>query len=237
MYNFIAVAVDVVFKQVLYLYSNDISYIDEDAFTNTSALEKLNLGQNQLTSLPPILDLADTLQYLDVTYNAIQIIPDAYFNSCFKMETLRIGSNKLTVINRNKLAGLESIRDLYFENNKIGDIAGDFIWDHPTLSSLYLSDNILTQIPSLDTKETSKLNTLFLAGNKISYITEDQTRYIQHLSSLDMSRNLITEIDFIFALQNIREIRLGNNPFPFNENSLDNITGLTYVSLDDSGLD
>ena len=163
-------------------------------------------------------------------------MPDAYFNSCSKLETLNIASNKLTAINTTKLAGLASIRYLYFEYNTIGDIDGDFIWDHPAMYHLSLNGNSLTQLPSLVTNGVSMLRHLSVGYNKINQISESQVRHLQRLRQLDISNNNITNVDFVFILPNVQELRLGNNPIPFTEYLLDNMTHLSHVDLHDSDL-
>ena len=163
-------------------------------------------------------------------------MPDAYFNSCSKLESLNIASNKLTAINATKLAGLGSIRYLYFEYNTIRDIDGDFIWDHPAIYYLYLNRNSLTQLPSLVTNGVSMLRYLSVGYNEINHISESQVRHLQKLRTLDISNNKITNVDFVFTIPNVQELRLGNNPIPFPDNLLDNMTRLSYVDLYDSDL-
>ena len=223
-------------SQTLHLSLNKISHIDEDAFKNTTALENLLLVGNLLTSLPPIVDLCDSLRTLDVTSNDIQIIPDAYFARCFNMAYFRIGRNKLTMIDNNTFVGLISIGYLGLSYNMITKITGDVIWDHPALHSLQLDGNKLTQLPSLSTDGIPELKYLSVADNKIRNISEKEVSHLQNLTTLDFSNNLITDVEFIFTLPNIQQIHFGNNLIPINENLLNDFKHLTSVELSGSGL-
>ena len=203
---------------------------------NTTSLKYLYMRENLLTSLPPIMEVCDSLQVLNVAYNDIQVIPDDYFASCSKMTDLNICSNKLTTIDYDTFVGLISISILHLGDNMIGDITGDLILNHPALRYLHLNKNKLTQLPSLVTNGTSELIYLNVAHNNIKNVSENQVRHLQKLSTLDVRNNLLTEITFILTLPNLQQIHLGDNPIPFTENLFDDMRHLANVELRDSGL-
>ena len=221
-------------SQRLYLDYNAIFIIDEDAFRNTTSLEGLYISHNLLASLPPIQDLADTLIYLIMAYNQIQMIPELYFASCATLEWFDISFNNITMINNMTFLGLASLSRLYIRDNMVEDTVDHVIWYLRRLTRLYLDGNRLTRLPSLVT-DTAQIRRLSVTGNDISDITEKQMLDARRIITLDISHTLITELDFISALSGIKHLYASNMPVSFSETFLDGDNGPHLTSLVLSG--
>ena len=214
-----------------------MSHIDEDAFRNTSVLEKLYISNNSLASVPPIQDLADTLITLQISGNKIQIIPDLYFASCAMLQYLDISGNRLTTINQKSFSGLASIRELHLRGNMIANIVDPFIWNLRNLTYIYLDDNKLTRLPTLARNGSSaQLNCLSVASNSIGNITESQLHDILGVETLNIGYTLITDLEFISVLHDLRHLHLSNILTPITASFPDNIPSLITLALADNGL-
>ena len=221
------------FPQNLNLDHNAISLIDEEAFRNTTALKYLYISHNMLVSLPPIQDVADTLIKLKVTNNQIQMIPELYFASCAMLKFFEIAVNNLTMINERSFSGLVSLRVLNLRDNMIENTVDNIIWNLSTLIHLILDNNNLTRLPSLAINRFPKLRSLSVADNKISDITENQMRDVHMVFTLNISHTLITNLDFISALNGIVDLDASNTAILFTETILENERRLRSVALSD----
>ena len=221
--------------QKLRLDFNAISHIDENSFTNTTALTHLYISHNALVSLPPIQDLADTLITLEVTYNQIQMIPDLYFTSCAVLEYILLSANNLTMISNSAFSGLSSIRQLHLHDNMIEEVVDHFMWNLRALTRLYLDGNKLTRVPSLATGG-AMLRRLSVANNKITEITENQMLEVWRVKTFNVSYTSITDLNFLSAFRDLRYFDLSNTSIVFTEIPLDIIPRLGALSLADNGL-
>ena len=224
-----------IFLQSLNLGLNKIALIGGDAFSNTAALKILVISGNLLTSLPTLSDICDTLEELNLKNNKIEMIPDNSFSSCSKLVRLDISQNLVTVINEMKLTGLTSIDYLTLHENKLEDVVGNFIWNHPILKNLFLGRNSLTQLPSLVTNGASQLTNLSLTENQITQISPNQVNHLERLVFLDISKNLLTDISFVLVLPSLVRTNFNNNPILFNETLMDKVPNLLTFSLVGAG--
>ena len=82
--------------QVIYVASNPISFIEEHVFAGLPQLQTLEIVACNLTSMPPIAEVKDTLINLWLSINHISFVPHDYFTGCKKLRMLSLGSNWLT---------------------------------------------------------------------------------------------------------------------------------------------
>ncbi|XP_060633317.2 keratocan [Anolis sagrei] len=121
------------------------STFSSTTFQGLKNLMQLNIAQNSLTRMPPILPGNVVQLFLD--NNSIEAIPEHYFDTMLKLIFLRLNNNKLTN------EGLP---------NRIFNIS--------SLLDLQLSYNALTRIPAI----TVHLEHLHLDNNKISSVNGTQ---------------------------------------------------------------
>ncbi|XP_062990769.1 keratocan [Elgaria multicarinata webbii] len=132
---------------MLDLHQNKLldSTLSSDTFQGLSSLMQLNIAQNSLTKMPPILPANVMQLFLD--NNSIEAIPANYFDAMLKLIFLRLNNNKLTD------EGLPT---------KVFNIS--------SLLDLQLSYNELTRIPAI----TVHLEHLHLDNNKINSVNGTQ---------------------------------------------------------------
>ncbi|XP_071877610.1 uncharacterized protein [Bombus fervidus] len=98
--------------QMLNLQFNEIADIEPGSFDNLSSLRKLNLRRNKLTHITVgIFDKLAKLYDLDLSYNFIDIVDPAAFNSG-NIESFHFIHNNLSDINEN-VVGLSSSTIIY----------------------------------------------------------------------------------------------------------------------------
>ncbi|KAM6437413.1 keratocan [Liasis olivaceus] len=114
-----------------------------NTFQGLRSLMQLNVAQNALTKMPPILPPNVMQLFLDS--NSIEAIPENYFDAMFKLVSLRLNNNKLTdgglpikVFNISSLLDLQlsyneltivpaisiHLEHLHLDNNRISTLNG-----------------------------------------------------------------------------------------------------------------
>uniref|UniRef100_A0A7N5JLM4 Keratocan n=1 Tax=Ailuropoda melanoleuca TaxID=9646 RepID=A0A7N5JLM4_AILME len=130
---------------MLDLHQNKLldSTLSSNTFQGLSSLIQLNVAQNSLTKMPPILPANVMQLFLDS--NSIQAIPEHYFDAMVKLVSLRLNNNKLTdgglqikVFNISSLLDLQlsyneltiipaisiHLEHLHLDNNRINSLSG-----------------------------------------------------------------------------------------------------------------
>ncbi|XP_056429608.1 leucine-rich repeat serine/threonine-protein kinase 2 isoform X2 [Hyla sarda] len=197
------------------LSANDLESIDlinkKSLLTNhLERLEKLELQQNALTSIPKSLcDVFKCLTYLDLRNNNFKTFPSAF---------LEMGSISFLDISRNEIGPLIDLQTSTI---------------CPTLKHLNLSYNQLKEVPECIGNVAQRLEELILEGNAISEIHSPLC--LPELRTLNLNKNMIsllgpnilsscTKLDVFCAMTNqlamvpsipskITTLRLSHNKF------------------------
>ncbi|XP_073506795.1 leucine-rich repeat-containing protein 10 [Phyllobates terribilis] len=171
------------------------------AFTE---LIKLYLSDNNLSSLPPELELLQNLQILALDFNNFRVLPPVVCN-------------------------LKQLSILYLGNNRIRDLPQEVNY-LKNLHTLWIESNYLTYLPVV-VCELPLLKTLHIGCNPIRNIPRE-LKNLTELRSVWMSGSLLTEfppvlLEMLF-LEVIDVDRNGIRFFP----SLVHLTGLKLVIYD-----
>ncbi len=168
---------------------------------------KLSCG---LTTFPSaIYDLADTLEILDLTGNALSTLPDD-LDRFKKLRILFCSSNQFTELPA-VLGKCESLRMIGFKANQISHIPEEAI---PTehLRWFIVTDNRLSKLPET-LGECTHLQKLMLAGNQLSALPESMANCLA-LELLRISANQFTKLPaWLFDLPNLTWLAYAGNPF------------------------
>ncbi|XP_007234093.3 reticulon-4 receptor-like 2b [Astyanax mexicanus] len=177
--------------QVLWLYSNNITWIEAGAFSNLRVLEELDLGDNPslrrldggafrglerlqslhmhrcgLTELPADLFLKlYSLQFLYLQENQLGHLPDGLFSDLVNLTHLFLHGNRIRVISENAFRGLVNLDRLLVHDNRIRQVHRRAFRDLGRLTILYLFDNQLRELPGQTLRDTSGVQFLRLNGN------------------------------------------------------------------------
>jgi hypothetical protein len=187
-------------------HSDTYSQLKEGKLQDSTQL-KLSCG---LTTFPPeIFDLADTLEILDLTGNALSTLPDD-LDRLKKLRILFCSSNQFTELPA-VLGKCTSLSMIGFKANQISHIPEHAI---PTenLRWFIVTDNALTQIPT-SLGDCKKLQKLMLAGNQLSALPNSLAN-CHALELLRISANQFHTLpNWLFDLPKLTWLAYAGNPF------------------------
>jgi hypothetical protein len=184
----------------------------------TATLEQLRDGQLAgaralklacgLTEFPrEIFDLADTLEVLDLSGNALTALPD----DLPRLRHLRIlfaSNNPFTELPA-VLGRCESLSMVGFKANRIRHVSGEAL--PPQLRWLILSDNDINALPA-EIGERANLQKLMLAGNRLRSLPETMAA-CRRLELLRVSANLLDALpDWLLRLPRLAWLAYAGNP-------------------------
>ena len=122
--------------------------IDSSAFQDLHRLRMLHLGDNLLTSLPPLADIADTLEKLYLSGNPITAIDDIPL--CPLLTTFHI-TPFFTSLSDRIFVGFSSLTIINWANGSLNKTGNVFTSVSSTLTKLSLNDNDIKEIPDIST--------------------------------------------------------------------------------------
>ena len=82
--------------QMMVIRGHHISVIEDHAFAGLDHLAQLNIFECDLTFMPPVSDVNDTLSELHLDSNDISYVPYGYFQGFEKLHRLSLADNLLT---------------------------------------------------------------------------------------------------------------------------------------------
>ncbi|TVU59340.1 protein kinase [Vibrio atlanticus] len=185
-------------------------------------IKRLQLSEG-LTEFPlEILELADSLEILDLSGNQLSDLPE----ELSQLTNLRIifASNNLFTHLPDVLGTLPKLEMVGFKTNQIKTVSEQSL--PVQLRWLILTDNAIEVLPH-SLGERPRLQKLALAGNKIRVLPES----MENLSSLELVRlsaNQLTEFpEFLIKLPKLAWLAFAGNPFCKHPSSLDNVPAVS----------
>ncbi len=155
-----------------------------------------------------IFTLADTLEVLDLSGNALSALPDD-FARLHKLRIFFASNNAFTEVPA-VLGQCPQLSMVGFKANRIHHLPGHAL---PTaLRWLILTDNALHHLPA-DIGRCTQLQKLMLAGNQLSALPPELAACHQ-LELLRLSANRLTELpDWLLHMPRLAWLACGGNPF------------------------
>ncbi|XP_069131705.1 uncharacterized protein [Argopecten irradians] len=204
----------------MYLHNNAISYIDIAAFDGVTVRD-ITLSGNQITTLRGnIFANSSTISgILDFRGNSLTSLPKTAFDGLTSVNTVKLDENQITEYPVDALSN-KNIRTLWKPSNDYISLGIDnLIPDLPlvaflnqaSLTSLDLSNNLITNIIAGLLDPLVALETLSLRNNSIGYVQPNSFASLRSLKTLDMAKN---QMYFFPSLPNMTEltsIDLSNN--------------------------
>jgi hypothetical protein len=183
------------------------------------SLEQLRSGQLKgarelklacgLTEFPrEILDLADTLEVLDLSGNALTALPED-FSRLQKLRIFFASDNAFTKVPE-VLGQCQALSMVGFKANRIRQLSGQAL--PAQLRWLILTDNALTALPA-EIGRCTQLQKLMLAGNQLSDLPPELA-HCQKLELLRISANQLSALPaWLMQMPRLSWLAFGGNPF------------------------
>lgn len=223
---------------------DDIGDIDDGAFVNTSQLEVLHLGYNNLKTIKMSwFQTLSNLKELTFPHNKISEI-DGVFKGLTNLEHLDISHNGLTNVKSGLFEFLENLKLLKLESNRLTDVRADDFVGLENLEILSLHNNDLQTVHNNSMKSLANLKSLYLSrtcqqdsskSNNVLTLKENAFAGLNRLKMLDMDCTLL------FSLQSnlfkhtpeLRYLILANTDVlePLGNETFTHLNSLTHMYL------
>ncbi|KAM5148036.1 leucine-rich repeats and immunoglobulin-like domains protein 1 [Mantella aurantiaca] len=221
----------------LNLSHNKLKKIDPAAFVELLGLREVQLGYNELTSIPSLGSAASRIISLSLHHNKIRSIEAKELVPYTALETLDLSSNEITEIRKGSFPPQLRIKDINLGSNKLSSLeAGSFDNLSRSLLTLRLSKNRISQLPvkafkllSLTQLELNRnrirliegltfqgldsLEVLKLQRNNISKLTDGAFWGLARMQVLHLEYNSLSEVNSgsLYGLRSLQQLYLSNN--------------------------
>ena len=208
----------------------------DNILSSLTDLKKLNLDENQLTSVPS--GLLVTLQYASFANNDVRFVSKSSFNGLTSLVELFLDGNSIENQGISHLAfkGTRSLKILSFSSNKLKQFPENL---PESLVVLHLENNQIEVISKTATRRSRNLKYLDLSENVIvqTQLGMGAIAALTSLVLLNFSQNKLTEIP-IGLPKNIEELCLSENKIEFiydSDSTHGSLKGLFNLKLDITG--
>ncbi|XP_063968375.1 toll-like receptor 4 [Lytechinus pictus] len=212
----------------LSLADNSIYRISNRVFLEMTALEEINLENNQILRLETLTNetrwSATQLRTFKLAQNRLDNIPDNVFLGLENLTSLDLHSNPITYLTVESLKGLQQLETLDLSETRLTSIASGTFRFVPNLKILNFRNADLRQAnPLRFLIDIPNLESIDLSGN--------------NLQTLDLW-NEYFQVSIFSGNTRLREIRLDNNPIIVDipARTFENLTSLSILSLNVCGL-
>jgi hypothetical protein len=173
-----------------------------------SGIKHLRLSCGLETFPAEILDLADSLEILDLSGNALSALPSD-FGRLRKLQILFCSDNRFTEL-PDVLGDCPELSMIGFKANQIVDVSPRALT--AKLRWLILTNNKVRSLPA-EIGDCSQLQKLMLAGNQLASLPETLAR-CRRLELIRLSANRLQAFpEFLLALPRLSWLAYSGNPF------------------------
>ncbi|MEM9804638.1 MAG: leucine-rich repeat-containing protein kinase family protein [Cyanobacteria bacterium P01_D01_bin.56] len=168
---------------------------------------RLKLSEN-LTEFPnEILDLADSLEILDLSNNQLRTLPEE-FAQLHKLKIAFFNNNQFEEFPE-VLARCPNLSMISFKGNQLKAISETAL--SPNIRWLILTNNQLTQLPT-SIGQLARLQKCMLAGNQLRSLPKEMA-HCQNLELLRLAANQLETLpDWLFTLPRLTWLAYAGNP-------------------------
>ncbi|XP_039759367.1 chaoptin-like [Pararge aegeria] len=199
------------------------------------SMKTVNVSHNSISKIevgPDGITLTSVINTIDLSYNALESIP----NNCFAMfphlRYLNLTSNKLFKFDILTFEGITKLETLQLSHNKISEIGQNFA-RFMRLKDLTLDFNQLTTLTDFNFRTLVSLEKLNLSSNRIKHIENKTLATLINLEQLDLSHNEIYVIH-----QTLFESNINLHKLSISHNNIENIergafrkTNISYFNI------
>ncbi|SDI14961.1 leucine-rich repeat-containing protein kinase family protein [Mucilaginibacter sp. P19] len=170
----------------------------------------LKLSEN-LSHFPvEIFELADTLEYLDLSFNKLNALPSD-FGRLKKLKIFFCSENQFTILPE-VLSDCPLLDIVGFKSNQIKTVPPASL--NPNLRWLILTNNKVTELPA-ETGNCSRMQKLMLAGNRLTKLPATLAG-CRNLELLRISANQLSEFPgWLLSMPKLSWLAFSGNPFSY----------------------
>ena len=169
------------------------------------------------------------LKKLDLSHNAISLLPDALFTPLTELQVLYVGSNQLSSIPRAMTGCAMTLTRLALPHNELGELP-DWIGELNALTYIAVDHNRVSRIPP-SIGSLSDMDTLIISHNELTYLP-DELCNLKSIKTLNASSNRISALpQNIGNLRGIEQLELGHNKLTSLPPSLRGLCSLVRIDL------
>lgn len=191
-----------------------------------AGIQRLQLSCG-LTEFPPeIFDLADTLEILDLSDNALSTLPDD-LPRLTRLRVIFCSANRFTVLPA-VLGACPGLTMVGFKSNQIREVPAASL--PPQLRWLILTDNQVEELPAA-IGACTQLQKLMLAGNRLRALPP-QLAACTRLELLRIAANRLEELpDWLLGMPRLSWLAYAGNPFSApDEQAADAATSIAGIA-------
>ena len=226
------------------LSNNRINRIEESCLVNLTKLTRLNLNDNQLVSIDQpvgVLRPLISLKHLSIKSNKLRSLK---YDSLCKLENLALldlSHNELENLDDHLFKSVVHLQKLFLNSNRLSclsqNLFGSNEYDLPSIDTINLSENKLTEIKEFTFQSLINLQMLQLEMNQLTSVDQNAFIGMRNLERLILSKNSIPsfETGTFDYLTRLETLKVDNNKLHhFQIGLLKRLPKLKYLSFENS---
>uniref|UniRef100_A0A663M1F0 Leucine rich repeat containing 7 n=2 Tax=Athene TaxID=126785 RepID=A0A663M1F0_ATHCN len=195
-------------------------------------LERLDLGNNEFSELPEVLEQIQNLKELWMDNNSLQILPGS-IGKLKQLVYLDVSKNRIETVDLD-ISGCEGLEDLLLSSNMLQQLP-DSIGLLKRLTTLKVDDNQLTILPNA-IGNLSLLEEFDCSCNELESLPST-IGYLHNLRTLAVDENFLPELPReIGSCKNVTVMSLRSNKLEFLPDEIGQMQKLRVLNLSDNRL-
>ncbi|VDK72824.1 unnamed protein product [Litomosoides sigmodontis] len=180
---------------------------------------------------PDVLELYPDLEYLDLSFNEIDVLDVKIFKYQTKLRVLRLRGNQLSSIQPDSFVGLSQLQMLDLSANRLTQLDPFSFPELSHLRELTVSSNLLTTLLPDTFAGLKNLQQLDLSNNRLHTIARHLFHDVSTLRLLDLSHNNLSKIeaDTFVNLTSLKHLDLSSNSLA--DLSFNGLNSLRYLNI------
>uniref|UniRef100_A0A8C9Y9L8 Leucine rich repeat containing 7 n=1 Tax=Sander lucioperca TaxID=283035 RepID=A0A8C9Y9L8_SANLU len=200
--------------------------------SHTFLLERLDLGSNEFSEVPEVLEQIHNLKELWLDNNSLQCIPGA-IGKLRQLRYFDLAKNRIETLDTD-ISGCESLEDLLLSSNMLQQLP-DSIGMLKKLTTLKVDDNQLTSLPNT-IGSLSLLEEFDCSCNELESLPPT-IGYLHNLRTFAADENFLSELPReIGNCKNVTVMSLRSNKLEFLPDEIGQMTKLRVLNLSDNRL-
>ncbi|XP_046424090.1 toll-like receptor Tollo [Neodiprion pinetum] len=223
---------------VMDLSHNRIARLEPAVFRDLYSLQILRLQGNLLDNLSEnTFSALNNLHILVLSDNHLTAIDAGTLSGLHVLSLLSLDNNRLNSLHPNSLKNVSSLQDFHLNGNRLSTIP-EALKATPSLRTLDLGENLISEIPNGTFDDMQQLYGLRLTENHIGNLTKGTFERITALKILNLSRNRVQyiEVGTFDANTNLQAIRLDGNQLTDIVGLFTGLPNLVWLNVSDNRL-